>query len=351
MRALASDNPFLVTGPDTAAGLVEVTARPGIRFTEQPGTTFDLASTITARQYTRRYGGYVTGRGDAVAEHRDSERLTYRAAAGFSRDLAVDVLTSAVESSVDPTRIRTTFLGAASVTYRPDERTWLIPEVNFERSRFSGDQLVANTRAVTGSMTYRRRTAPATTAGVRALVSFNKVGPLATMSTQSLYGTLDHRFSSAWPMTIELGLERVGARTEDVLGETATYPARVRLSGRAQLCRQIPSSTVCLGGSVDTEVSGLGGLQRRTVAHASVSQHLGERTTFSIDAEYQRAALQGANLPVFETVRATATLERRIQSDLRLGATVQYLRRRLIDGSHIGAGFAGLHVTWSPRAI
>ncbi len=351
MRALASDNPFLVTGPDTAAGVVEITARPGIRLTEAPGTSYDLGATVTARRYTRRYGGYVTGRVDAIAEHRDSERLTYRAAAGFSRDLAVDVLTSAVESGVDTTAIRSTLLGSASVTYRPDERTSLIPQVEFERSRFNRNQLFANTRAITGSLAYRRRTAPATTAGVRALVSVNKVGPLATMSTQSLYGTLDHRLSSAWPVTIELGLERVGARTEDVLGETTSYPARVRLSGRAQLCREIPYSAVCIGGSVDTEVSGLGGLQRRTVAQASVRQRLGERTTLSIDADYQRATLQGANLPVFETIRAVATVQRRIQYDLRLGATLQYLRRRLIGGSHVGAGFAGLQVTWSPGAL
>lgn len=349
VRTLASANPLLVTGENRGAALVEITARPGVRFADATGTSFDLGAVVTRRQYSRRYGGFLVGRVDAVAERRESEFLSYGVAATYSRDVAIDLLTSSVEGAADPTAIRTAFTARASLTWHPDEYTWILPELGFERYRYDRSALVGDTRAVSASLGLRRRMSPLTTIGVRAGTILSDTARLSATDTQFLYGTVDHRLNARWRVTGELGAERIGARIERLLGITAAQPARVRLSGRGQLCREAPGPVICAAAALNSEVSGLGGLQRRAVLTASVDHRLGEHVTMALDAEYQRTVMQGGFFPEFDAIRTVATVERTLRRDLRLGGTVQYLRRRLVDGTRVGAVFAGFQLVFTPQ--
>ncbi|UVO51472.1 hypothetical protein M0208_13520 [Sphingomonas sp. SUN019] len=348
IRALASENPLLVTGSDRGAALVEVSARPGVTFTTPTGSTFDLGAEISNRRYSRRYGNFVTGSVDAAANYRDSEYLSIGASAGFARELAVDLLTSSVESATDPTSIRTSYVGRASVTWHPDQYTWVLPEISAEKFSFTRTGLLGDTRAVTASLAYRRRTSERTTLGVRAGSIFSNTERLSDTSTQFLYATIAQRLDAHWRASGELGVERNSARTEDLLGIGIDQPARTLLSGRAELCREAPGPVICVAGSLNSEVSGLGGLQRRAVGSASYRTALGERTSIDLAAEYQRTVMQGSVFPAFDAIRATATVERSLSSDLTVAATLQYLRRRLIEGTRVGALFAGLQLTFTP---
>ncbi len=113
-------------------------------------------------------------------------------------------------------------------------------------------------------------------------------------------------------------------------------------------CREAPGPVICVAGSLNSEVGGLGGLQRRAVGSASYRTALGERTSIDLSGEYQRTVMQGSVFPAFDAIRATATVERSLRSDLTLGVTLQYLRRRLIEGTRVGAVFAGLQLTFTP---
>lgn len=348
LRALASANPLLLPGSDRGAILLEATARPGVRFETPTGSSFDLGAVITNRRYSRRYGNFVVGQIDATADHRDSEFLSIGGYASVARDVAIDLLTGSVESAVDPNSVRTAYVGRLSLTWHPDEYSWILPEIGIERYNFDRTELLGDTRSTSASLAYRRRTGPRTTLGARAGAILSDTARLSDTETYFLYATIDRRLGAGWRLTGEVGAERNGARTESLLGVGATQSARTRLSGQAELCREAPGPVICVTGSLNSEVSGLGGLQRRAVVGASVDGRLDERTTIAAEAEYQRTVMQGDVFPAFDAIRATGTVERSIRRDLRIGATLQYLRRRLVDGTRIGAAFAGLRLTFAP---
>lgn len=349
LRVLASDNPFLLPGDGREAVLAEVTARSGLIFATPTGSSLDIEAVIASRQYSRRYGNFLIGHVGATGIHRDSEFLSVTASARFSRDAAVDLLTSSVEAATDPTSIRTGYVANAALTWRPDAYTQVVPEVRAERYDYERSALLGNTRAIAASLAYRRRTGPGTTLGARAGIVFSDTARLSDTSTQFLYATFDWRPGSGWRATGELGVERNDDRTEALLGLEVAQAARTLVSGRAQLCRDVPGSVICATGALNSEVSGLGGLQRRAVASASANLQLAERTTVRVEAEYQRTVMQGTLFPEFDAIRVVGIATRTLTRTLRLAGTLQYLQRRLVAGERVGALFAGFQLTYTPR--
>jgi hypothetical protein len=348
LSALASDNPFLLPGRNTGAVLGELTARPGLTFETPTGSRADLGAEITHRRYSRRYGDFTIGRITGDALYRDSEFLSVNAGAILSRDVAVDLLTSSVEAATDPTSVRTGYVAYGSLTWRPNEYNQFVPEVRVERYDYQRSAFLGDTRAISGSLAYSRRTGPNTRLGARGGVVFSNTALLSDTSTQFLYATLDRRLNEGWRATGEVGVERNDDRVEAALGLRVIQRARTLLSGRAQLCRDAPGPVICIATSLNSEVSGLGGLQRRAVVSGTLDTRLAQRTTVRLEAEYQRTVMQGTLFPEFDAIRGLGTLTRTLRPDLRLGATVQYLRRQLVAGERIGAAFAGLQLTYIP---
>ena len=166
--------------------------------------------------------------------------------------------------------------------------------------------------------------------------------------TFGLYGTFDQQLTAGWRIDGELGAVRNGART-DLLGTTRLrQPARVLLSGRINLCRALQEPAICASGSLSSEVSGLAGLQRRAVAGLTVNQRLTENTVLRTVAEYQRVQTQNRLIPSFDAVRAIGTVERTLGRRFVFGGTLQYLRRRLIDGDRVGAIYGGWRLSFTP---
>lgn len=344
---LTSANPLLLPGRKLGALQMDVSVRPGISRTSPDGSTFDLGAVITERAYSRFYGNVVVGRLDATAEYRRSEYLSIGGSASFARDLAVDLLTSSVEAAADPTSVRSAYRARMWITARPDAQTSLRSDFGFARSQFTRTGLLSDTRSVDASLAYTVRASERTQIGARAGLIASQAAGLPDTATQMVYATLDQQLSASWRATGEMGVERNGARDEPGLSGGAHRATRVLLSGRAALCRTVAGPSVCVRGALNTEVSGLGGLTRRAVIGTSVRHQLDRQTALDIGGEYQRSTMQGDVFPAFDAIRATAILERMIGRDLAVSGTVQYLRRRLIDGQRIGATFGGLRLTWS----
>ena len=339
-RVLASENPLLVSGEDRGAVLMEVTARPGVTVTTANGSTVDLAAVVTDRGYSRRYGNVVIGSATGNIAYRDSEYLSVLVSGAASRDLAVDLLTSSVDAAADPSSTRTAYTGQVSLVAHPDAHLWITPSIGIAKSDFSNASVLRSTRAIDAGLAVANQLSERLRLGARGGVVFNEVAGLASANTQFLYATADYRLGAAWRATGELGVERSDARS-------AALPARVLLSGRGTLCYTAPEPVLCINGSLNSEVSGVGGLQRRAVVGGSLHQRFGERTSLSVEGAYQRSVVQGDTLPPFDAIRTTAVLERRIGRRLTVAAELQYLRRRLVQGRRIGAGFAGIRLTYA----
>jgi len=340
-RVLTSENPLLLSGDDDrGAVLMEVTARPGVSITTANGSTVDLGAVVTERGYSRRYGSVVIGSLTGRVEYRDSEYFSVLVTGAASRDLAVDLLTSSVDAPADPSGARNAYTGQLSLAVRPDEHLRITPSIGISKSDFTNASILRNTRAIDIGLAVANQFSERLRLGGRGAVVFNDVAGLTSANTQFLYATADYRLGAAWRATGELGVERSDARS-------ATLLARVLLSGRGTLCYTAPEPTLCVNGSLNSEVSGVGGLQRRAVIGGSLHQRFGERTSLSVDAAYQRSFVQGDAFPPFDAIRTTALLERRIGRRVTVAAEVQYLRRRLVQGRRIGAGFAGVRLTYA----
>lgn len=349
VRTLASPNPFLLAGTDNAAVMAEASLRAEVTFTPTDNSTIDVDATIADRYHTRLYDNVVLGRVDAIGRYRDDERVSAEAGLTFARDLAIDLLTSSIEAAADPTSTRIYMAARGSVSWQPDEYSRIRPEFLFEKSSFDRTLLLGDTRSALAAISYRRRVSEDTALGARTGAIFGSTEQLGGTSAQLFYITIEHRLNARWRMTAELGAERNAARIETSPGVVVRGPARILPGGRAEICREAPGPVMCLAGSLNSEVSGLGGLQRRAIVSASVSHRLAERSTIDLSADYQRTATRQPIIPDFDAIRVTATVERQMSQHVMLGGTVRYLRRRLIDGSNIGAGFAGVQIRYATR--
>src|SRR5690349_21167110 len=141
-QALASPNPFLIPGPDRGAVLTQISASPEIKLTSDTGSSLDLNGTVTQKWFSRHYGHFLVGKFDAAGKYRSNEYLTVEADGGFSRDLAVDVLTSSIDAVIDPQSIRTDYDGAFRLRWTPDAHTEIVPEVRYEASDYSDSTLL-----------------------------------------------------------------------------------------------------------------------------------------------------------------------------------------------------------------
>jgi hypothetical protein len=348
-QALASPNPFLIPGPDRGAVLTQISASPEIKLTSDTGSSLDLNGTVTQKWFSRHYGHFLVGKFDAAGKYRSNEYLTVEADGGFSRDLAVDVLTSSIDAVIDPQSIRTDYDGAFRLRWTPDAHTEIVPEVRYEASDYSDSTLLRNTRTFKAGLAVSRRISPYTQIGVRAEALFNKAAGSVAENSQALYATLKQDITEHWQLTAEIGAERTENRAGPLQEQTVSPSSPTRLSGRAELCRKVPNGLACLAGLIDSEISGLGGLQRTMTGSATIMQKLSERTSVNGVVEYRHSETQRGAFPGLDSLRATLKLDRRIGRAFTLSATAQYLRRQLVDGGWIGAAYGGLQLRFQPR--
>ncbi len=349
-QAMASSNPFLLPGSDRGAVLTQISASPEIKLTNATGSSLDLSGTVTQKWFSQHYGQYLVGKVDALGRYRNNEYWTIEADGGFSRDLAVDVLTSSVDAVIDPQSVRTDYDGALRIRWTPDAHTEIVPEVRYESASYDGSSVLRDTRTFKADLAVSRKVSPYTQIGVRGEALFSKAAGQLAQSSQALYATIKQDISEHWQLTAEVGAQRTENRAGPLQDQSVGSSSPTRLSGRAELCRKASHGLACLTGLIDSEISGLGGLQRTMTGTATVTQQLSERTAVNGTLEYRHSETQHGAFPALDSLRASLRLDRRLGRDFTLSGTAQYLRRQLSNGGGwIGAAYGGLQLRYQPR--
>jgi hypothetical protein len=363
MSVLASPNPLLLSGGRRGAVMIEVAASPGITIIGPTGSTLKASGTIRNRNYTRRYGHYLLGDFRMEGRYRDSEYLTIGAAAGYGRALAIDLLTSSADAVGDPRGIRNSWFAGLDAAWRPNAYSLITPELRFERSIYSDSELLRNASALTMSLAYSRRIGPRASVGLRARDTVNAVAGMAGMNSAALYVTFNRQLGERARLLMEVGAERTGRQIERLDDGSMRRPGRALLAGRIDLCREGTEGgqglSGCLSTTLNSEVSGFGGLRRDATISISMKRPLGEHFTAHGSSEYRHSSLVGgwtaAGPPdgefnsATDAVRNMLMLDWNLRRDITLTGSIQYLRRQLISGRRIGAGFFGIQLRYQPR--
>lgn len=347
---IGSRNPFLLREGRRGAVAAEIAVRPTVTWSLPPGSKVELAGVLVDRQYTRRYGNIATGRFDLTGRHRRDERLSLSVAGHVARDQTVDALSSPIEAAADPQSFRNSYGVRAAATWNFDARTSLSPSIGAESTSFTGTEVLADTRALDFGAILSRRLNAYTSFGLRGTAFLGRVGG-SDNDIQTLVATLDRRLRENWRGTIELGVERSGARREIWLGTPIVQEARVRFGGRIEGCYDTSRTQGCLSGSLRSEVTGLGGLQRERALRGTVRHVLSDRASVEMLADYRRSTVQGTGFGALDVLRGQATFERRLNERFVVAGVVEYLRRRTLTGERIGAAFLGAHLRYrlNPR--
>lgn len=359
----ASSNPLLLSTERAGAVMVEVAASPSVMITTQNGSTVLIGGTLRRRDYSRLYGHFMLGDARVEGRYRDSEYLNIGFAAGFERMLALDLLTSSPDAATDPGAIRNSWFSGIDAAWTPNAYELFTPEVRVERTYYTGSNLLLNAEALSMGLGYSRRTGPRTSIGLRGRNSISSVAGMGNVNTAALYATFNRKLPDHAKILVELGVSRTGEQKERTGGIAAVRPGRTLLAGRLEVCREDGEwarrgPTGCFSTSLDTEVSGLGGLRRNAIVSLSVMQPVGAKFVLRGSGEFRRSTLVGgvpATGPpgtfgdgATDAVRAMAALDWKLRPQIILTGNVQYARRQIVNGDRIGAAYFGIQLSYKP---
>jgi len=362
MSVLTSSNPFLLTGGRTGATMAQLSVSPGVSLSAPRGSTLAVAATISDRHYSEFYGHYVLGNVRMEGRYRDSEYLSIGLMAGYERALAIDILSSSADAASDPRGIRNDWFAGADAAWRPDAYSLISPEIRYERMIYSGSTLLRNANVLTMSVAYARRTDPVTTLGVLARDTINTVAGQGSVSSAAVYATLKRQVSERTRLMVELGGERAGGQIGGSDAAAISPSARMLLAGRIDLCREdkVPSRrlTGCLSGTLNSQISGFGGLRRDAAATFTLRKAVSEHVVLRASSEYRRSSQIGPSLAgeppgigqggSTDAMRHSVMFDWNIRRSVTLTGTLEYLRRQLVTGQRVGAAFVGIQLRYKP---
>ena len=321
-NVLLSDNPFVTTEKKQATGAVELIVRPRVDLQLDPKTDLDFTGQLGFRQYSRRYGNFVTGRADLRVRHRRSEFLTISGQVGYARDLVSDSLADTIDFAVDTRSIRESVEARTAVAWSPDAITTIIGDGGWQRLRYPDSTLLSTTKAYDFGVAANRRMDEKLTLGVEARRTQSNVLNREDTSFTSLNATAVRRFSAHWYGGTRLGIE--WSKIYDPI--SLTRESRSRFNGDAHLCYEPSQTTACLRSAIRSEVSGLGGIQREFSVGTDISHRISEFGTVIADADYRRARFPGEDRAA-RVFASSLRYEHRIRRNLYLTPSVAYLQR------------------------
>lgn len=329
---LMSDNPFLTTESKKATGAFQLTARPRIEWQMDPQTDLDARGEMGFRQYSRRYGDFVTGAADVQLRHRRNEYLAVSGRAAYARNLVSDSLAESTDFAVDPRGIRESMDARASVSWNTDSTTGFIGNGGWRQLRYPGSTLLGTTNAYDFGVALNKRLNERTTIGAQVHKTLSHVRNGEDTSVRSLNATAAHRFSGQWYGDVQLGVE--WSKLRDPISQAREN--RAQFNGSANLCYEPSRTSACVRSALRSEVSGLGGLQRELSLSAVIRRRTSETDAIVAEAGYRRARLPayGATARVFQS---SVDYERRIHRNLYLTPGVAYLKRNRLAGEKADA--------------
>lgn len=341
MKFFLSDNPFLISGKNRAAAAVEIIARPEFVWPVTPTTSLDVSAVVAVRHYLRRYGDFVTGRALASVRHRENEFLSLSGSVSYTRELPTDGLTDSIDAAVDTRSVRESYSARSSVDWTPNATTSVDADIGVQRARYPNSVLLSSINAYDLGVALSKRVSPVMSLGVRAQMTVSNVANRGDSSATAVWLTVSRRLATAWRADAQVGIERTSLEGPPGDGRDR----RTRFSGSANLCYEPSRLAACLTAAVQSEVSGLSGLQREVSFGASVTRRLTERGSLAATADYRRARLEG-RVNSLDVLHASTSYEHRLSRGFSLSTGVDYVRRTQLSGQKIGAVIFQIGVTF-----
>jgi hypothetical protein len=319
---LVSDNPFLTTEKKKTTGAVELVARPHVEWQIDPRTDIDFTGELGVRQYSQRYGNFVTGRSDLQIRHRRNEYLTVSGRASYRRDLVSDSLVESIDFAVDPRSIRESAEARGSVAWSPNATTTITGEGGWQRLRYPDSDLLETTKAYDFGVGLNKRLSEKLTVGVQGNHTSSRIANSEDTSVSALNVTANRRFATFWYGGAQVGVEWTKLRDPVTLARES----RARFNGSANLCYEPDGTSACLRSALQSEVSGLGGLQREFSVGLAIRHRISEFGTIRSEVDYRRARLPGEDGSA-RVFRGSVGYEHRIGRNLYVAPNLAYLQR------------------------
>lgn len=343
VRLSAASNPFLLPGGDSAI-LAEGSIEPSLTIARADGSELALAGVLTGRQYSRRYGNFILGSATATGVLRDSERLSLTGLASFERDIAADTITQDVGSAAGTRSIRNAIRGRVGATWRPNAFDTLTPQLDYERVSFEDGPGLQTTSAFTADLGYARRLSERTSLGARGVARLSRVEGQGDVTTLAAFFTGDRRLSAIWRLNFDIGAEHVRQSGALIPGVQRN---RTNFSGLTRLCAEGERLSGCASFALASEVSPLGGVQRRYTVGTNARWRLAERYRLEADAEYSKAASSAQSAaPALGGALARLRLAWDADRRLTVSGDIEYRRREFGFAPATDGVFAGIGLRW-----
>ena len=331
LAAFGSSNAFLLPGDEEATFGGDVTVRSSTTTSIDDHTTLEAEGRLGFRQYSRRFGNFLTGRGAGTLQHRRNEYLSLRSDLYYERILPAEALAESVDAAIDPVTIRENFGAAQALFLHPDSRTEVEGQVSWARTRPTGSSPLTETTAVDFLLGVERRVTEHLTLGAHGQYTLSDTRVGLDPAVASFRLTASRRLRDDWRAEAELGIEQES--TDTLTGGRDGGP--VRFSGRALLCLEPERSSLCFSAGIRSVVSGLG-LQRETSFGAVFSRQMVERGTLTLNADYRRAPITGSDADA-DVLAIGSRYEHQVSRRFHLFGGVDYLRRGLPFAGEVGA--------------
>jgi len=333
MTTFYASNPFLLPGDEGAAGW-ELAAKSDAVWLIGPRTSLQSEGAVGFRQYSQRYGNFVTGRGAGILQHRYSEYLSVRAEAYHERVLPTEALADSIDSAIDPLSIRRNSYLSSALTWNPDARTSVTGAVAWTRIDPSQSSILKDTTAIEYTVGVERRVDPFFSLGVKGQFTSSR-SAFGDSSLKAFRLTASRRLGGRWQANANLGIDQ---ETTTLRGSPIDS-SPVRLSGEVSICQQPERMQMCLTAAMRSVVSGLGTVERESSAGVSVTRQTSEQGSLSASASYVRGPIGQIAGPTEDekasALRLSATYYHQVSRRSSLQAGLRYLRRVQAGGDAI----------------
>lgn len=327
MSLFAARNPFLLPENDTVTPGGQVAVKAGAEWPLDFRTKLETGGGIAYRQYSRKYGHFVTGSADLALIHRRNEYLSLRSEASLERVLPIEAMASSVDSAIDPVSIQLRYDLSQTATVHTSARTTFTGRLGWSRIEPRGSVLLAPTSAVSAEIGAETRIDAVTTLGAVGQGTTSRSATGGDPHAWSILAKAARRLPRAWNATVELGATRVSRRG---LGRRRDI-GPVQFSGNASLCQVPGRIRFCASAAVASVVGSFGGIQRETSATMSLDWRTSERGSLIARGAYVRAprstASESPELPRLELLSLMSRYEHQLDGRFVLYGSAEYRRR------------------------
>ena len=326
-----SSNAFLLADDDkvTIGGEVIVSSKG--EFGIDARTSVEADADLAFRQYSRRFGDFLTGRAAAILHHRRDEFLSLQTDFFYDRFLPTEALGDSIDAAIDPIALREDYGARQSITWNPSARTAVTGLLSWTQTQPVSISPLSETSVAEFALGAERKVSPFLSLGAGGgyLISESEDGYDSTVKTFRL--TADYRLASYWRAAVELGVEE-----QDLsfgAGEPETGP--VQFSGSGLLCVEPQRATMCFSAVVRSVASGIGVL-RATSFGAQMDYRLSEYGAVSFTADYRKAPGADQHLAA-EVLAINSRYEHRLSRAFYLLIRLDYLQRSSLPAGKIDA--------------